>query len=185
MRLRLTWRVESVGQTRAARAGKQGRAAESPTHVILGIGVVARKAWAAVTEYGGHQGRVRAGGEEVAGNPCVSDAPICRANKTCLPVRIRHRLSTWPPWFRSSEGVEPCLIASGLTKLPTVKTSGDGAAWKLVYLTPLHVLYSDSGEHFHPANSLKRRVFPLSSCVNQITATNHHPKRDSSRIFTG
>src|SRR5436309_1999931 len=40
---------ESVGRTMVGRAGKQSGTVQSPAHVVLGVGMAARKAWAAVT----------------------------------------------------------------------------------------------------------------------------------------
>ena len=60
------------------RAGKQGGAAESPVQVILGIGVAARKSWAAVTEHRGNDCRVCAVIEKIPRYPLISDAPVGR-----------------------------------------------------------------------------------------------------------
>src|SRR6476646_8804592 len=72
-----------------------------------------------------------------------------------------------------------------LTNCRMVETSGDGPAWKIVYLTPRRVLYWGSGEHFHPADSLNRRMFSLTSRVNQMPASGLVQIRDSARFFFG
>ena len=68
----------SVEQTALRRAGKQSGGAESPAQVILGVGVAARKAWAAVTQHGRDQSRRGAGSEEFARDPAIRDAPVGR-----------------------------------------------------------------------------------------------------------